>query len=165
MKVSASTLSRAAAKLRLHGELKLADALAPRKSLKAPKSKRGARVAKAAKRETRRGKIARIREAVRERADGQCEAQVLRRDAIGFEVWYRCQNSGSILDHWLGGSGRRQAFESVETTWFLCEGCNGKRGANDPSAAHWNEAFEEHCVKHGYAFTPHITRDLSPRTP
>lgn len=140
------------------------ETLAPRRSKLKPKSKRGARVAKAAKRETRREKIARIREAVRERAHGRCEAQILRMDPMGFQVWVRCQNSGRILDHWLGGSGRRQTFESIETTWFLCGGCNDKRGANDPSAEHWNESHLEHCLKHGYEFTPHLTRDLAPRS-
>lgn len=68
------------------------------------------------------------------------------------------RKAGCVFDHWLGGSGRRQEQESLATTWALCLGCNDGRTANAPSAAAWNERFKAHCKKHGYPFTPHITK-------
>lgn len=139
--------------------------LSPKRSVLKPKKDRPRAVKKRAKKEARRERIFRIREAVRERAGGRCEAATLGFDTdLGVEVWRRCRNPGAILDHWLGGSGRRQTFESVETTWLLCVDDNDKRTANDPTAAHWNEVFEGHCGRHGYAFTPHIVHSLEPTT-
>jgi hypothetical protein len=105
--------------------------------------------------EGRRARISRIRDEVKGRARGRCEALHLEIIA-GREVWMRCRHRGLALDHWLGGSGRRRPFESVETTWLLCIGDDRARTANDPTAEFWNRSFAEHCRRWGYAFTPHI---------
>lgn len=103
-------------------------------------------VAKRLKVQTRQLTSAQIRAAVMRRADGRCEACT---GPLGLSgVW----------DHWLGGSGRRKALESVETTWALCAYCNHQRTDNIPSAKHWNRRFQTHCDTHGYPFTPHKER-------
>ena len=90
----------------------------------------------------------------------------LRHDCL-VRAKYLCENRscranlasrGMAWDHWLGGGGRRTQLESKATTWVLCYGCNEKRTLNAPTAHYWNERFKEHCEKHGYEFTPHITR-------
>jgi hypothetical protein len=83
------------------------------------------------------------------RSGGRCE-----NPACGHVLTYR----GCVFDHWLGGSGRRQEKESIETTWVLCLVCDSARTMNAPSAGYWNSRFEAHCLAHGYPFTPHITR-------
>jgi hypothetical protein len=94
-------------------------------------------------------------------------AAMLRRGELRHDVLVRsrgrCENPGcpgdaAVWDHWLGGSGRRQQEESVETTWALCVGCNLRRTLNVPSAGHWNERFRLHCERHRYPYTPHRTK-------
>lgn len=72
---------------------------------------------------------------------------------------YRCECCSSlgplVMDHWLGGRGRRRQEERLETVWMLCLRCNDDRTANRPSAEYWNERFEEHCARHGYPFIGH----------
>lgn len=70
-----------------------------------------------------------IRAAVMERADGRCEH-------CGWA--FQSFNPGE-LDHAFG----RARAESVETCWALCRDCHRQKTNNDPSAAHWLEAFAE----------------------
>jgi hypothetical protein len=96
-----------------------------------------------------RAGIAEIRAAVMVRAGGQCEGCLKR---WGWS-W--------TLDHFLGGAGRRKEKESIETCWALCgvptgPGCHGKRTRNEPSAAHWNDRFREHCERYGYPVVQHV---------
>jgi hypothetical protein len=99
------------------------------------------------------------------------EARILARGELRHDVVVRsggrCENpgcrkvitsGGCSWDHWLGGNGRRQQQESIETTWLLCSECDYARTHNAPSAGYWNARFKTHCETHGYAFTPHITR-------
>lgn len=94
-----------------------------------------------------------------ERQDRALRVAQMRTDCL-VRAGFRCENpdcrkpltdyAGCIWDHWLGGSGRRRAMESVETTWVLCFGCNEARTANRPSAAIWNDRFRRHAELHGY---------------
>jgi hypothetical protein len=83
------------------------------------------------------------------RSGGRCENPICEKRLV-----YR----GCVFDHWLGGSGRRDQAESLQTVWVLCLECNHARTHNAPSAAYWNARFKAHCDRHGYPFTPHITR-------
>ncbi len=114
--------------------------------LSTPKPKRR-RTAKPSRKE----KIGAIREAVWLRSGGCCEAY---RMADG--GWVRCLQGGVVLDHWLGGIGRRTQMESVETCWLLCSICNFDRTHNRPSAAWWNANRAQHDHLYGYPHTPHI---------
>lgn len=110
--------------------------------------------------------------AARERAErAEREREIFARAELRHDCLvrgkYLCENqkcranlatTGMAFDHWLGGIGRRRQQESLKTTWVLCYGCNERRTANIPSAAYWNDRFAEHCRKHKYPFTPHITR-------
>ena len=100
----------------------------------------------------------------RERKQEILERAALRDDVIA-RSGCRCEacgadlrTAGMVLDHWLGGNGRRKALESLKTLWALCLSCNEKRTANKPNAAHWNKIFERHCERYNYEFTPHIAR-------
>lgn len=91
---------------------------------------------------------AEVRRKVMARAAGRCEA--CGRRAV------------TVLDHWEGGSGRRQERESVETCWALCvERCNPARTENRPSAAHWNEERRKFCERVGLPFVAHIEKPLA----
>ena len=107
---------------------------------------------KASKREARsQASTARARLRIRaiERAKGRCENPSCRADL---------HTNGAIMDHWLGGIGRRVQQERLETVWMLCLRCNKDRTDNSPSATYWNMRFSIHCRAHGYSFTPHNTR-------
>ncbi len=95
--------------------------------------------------------------AVMARAGGQCEAW-----HHACYAWRRCGRTAFVMDHWLGGNGRRKAMESVETCWALCDRCNADRTANRPTAAYWNESHRQFAEKHGYEHTPHITHQPVP---
>jgi hypothetical protein len=115
---------------------------------------------KQAGKDERRAKVAAIRGAVFARAGTLCEVWV---HAAGPER--RCNGHAEIMDHWLGGNGRRRQKEAVETCWAICGECNDDRTANWPDAAWWNESFRLHCAAHGYRFTPHYdARAASRRT-
>lgn len=140
--------------------------LAPKVSKMKPKSKRPAKLKKEAKREDRRVRSARVREEVFSRAwrhdRHQCEAQHPdggNTDADGAEGFKRCEGTAEILDHWLGGVGRRRTSESWQTCWALCRKCNADRTANHPSAEYWNVVHQAHCARYGFAWKPHITRE------
>lgn len=107
---------------------------------KAPKKTWATRAAKPSRAES----VAPLLAAARKRANGCCEA-----------CWYGPAVSLS-MDHWRGGSGRRRQEESIWTVWMLCALCDRDRTQNKPSAAHWNNTFERHCIRYGYPFTPHI---------
>ena len=117
--------------------------LTPRKRVKA-------RPAKASRDLDRARAVTAIRDEVFARAKGRCEA------------WpsgdVRCGNKPEVLDHWLGGIGRRRQKEEVSTCWALCLKCNDHRTANWPSAAYWNDSFARHCYGHDYDFIEHRTR-------
>lgn len=116
------------------------------------------------KRQTTARTTAAVRDAVFERAAGRCEA--FERFLIGRQmVWRRCSRSPIVMDHWLGGSGRRKPMESVETCWALCGLCNTDRTANDPNAAYWNIARAMHDQVHGYEHHPHIEHQPVRRMP
>lgn len=96
-------------------------------------------------------------------ARGQLRHEVLKRGAE------RCESpdcgadlhvAGFVFDHWLGGSGRRQAEERLETVWALCVPCNDARTHNHPDAETWNRRFERHCDAHGYVYRPHYTTTI-----
>lgn len=87
-----------------------------------------------------------IRAKVLERSRGRCENPSCRASL---------QRHGAIMDHWLGGSGRRTQQESVATCWMLCLRCNRNRTDNYPDAVSWNAAFKDHCERNGYDFLPH----------
>jgi hypothetical protein len=80
------------------------------------------------------------------RARGRCENRRCRADLV---------LTGCVMDHWLGGSGRRSQQEKMETVWMLCLRCNQERTDNRPSAAYWNKVHAEHCKEYGYLFIPH----------
>jgi hypothetical protein len=105
---------------------------------------------KAARKDARRLATRAVYEAVRERAAGKCEACGRARHQ-------------PIMDHWLGGSGRRKQLESVETCWGLCGMCNRQRTDNSPNAAYWNDIRRVFCVRYGYPFVPHIEHARLPR--
>lgn len=97
-----------------------------------------------------------LRAEVFARAGSVCEVH----DGIG-----RCDQPAVVLDHWLGGSGRRRQKQTVGTTWGLCFACDRHRTANIPGAAYWNKAFQRQCIRHGYTFVPHVEHaQLRPRT-
>jgi hypothetical protein len=98
-----------------------------------------ARRRKAQKDIERQEKITDIREQVWLRSNGRCEACGIPLPSVLGE-----------LDHALGGSGRRRALESVETTWRLDHRCHVLKTNNDPTAFYWAEKFAEHCRQHGY---------------
>jgi hypothetical protein len=111
---------------------------------------------KAAKRERRRAEhreeTAAIRKAVFERAGGRCEAWM---HEGGPE---RCCRPAVVLDHWLGGVGRKREQQSVETCWALCEDCNRDRTASYPDADWWNTSWWWHCREYDHPFQPHIVK-------
>lgn len=111
---SPATLSRAAEKLRSYGELKLADALAPRKSLKPAKSKRGARVARHLKRDLGKITWADVKQAVRTRVlverGGRCE--------------WACERLCDDPHHLISGSGKKRVFEAPNTVSGICRTCH-----------------------------------------
>lgn len=107
-----------------------------------------------AKRRAEREETGNIRRKVFERAAGGCEAYTF---PLGTDTAERCGEPPEILDHWLGGSGRRRPKQSVETCWALCGDCNDDRTANFPDADWWNESFRLHCQANGYPFLGHRT--------
>lgn len=84
------------------------------------------------------------------RAHGRCENPTCKADL---------REHGAIMDHWLGGSGRREQEESLDTVWMLCLRCNQERTDNRPSARYWNHRFNIHCNQYGYNYTPHILNE------
>ena len=94
-------------------------------------------------------KRAELRSDVLDRSLGLCENPGCQKPLAGY---------GYVFDHWLGGHGRRRQAEELATCWALCLRCNEARTHNVPSADYWNRRFETHCGKHGYPFTPHLTR-------
>lgn len=133
-----------------------------RKKTRSPAAAKGLAFAKP----TREGREASDREErlARHLRMGQIRCDVIAR--LDEHNLGRCENPdcdhevriwGFVADHWLGGSGRRQAEERVETVWGLCVPCNTARTANQPSAAIWNDRHRRHCERYGYKFTPHHT--------
>jgi rubredoxin len=111
-------------------------ALVPKaKSWRAPAKKAKAEK-KAAARAEKNAETSRIREEVFKRADGRCE-----HCGWSFKV------SHGEMDHAVG---RGKAQQTLENCWALCPMCHREKTNNDPSAAHWLEAFAEHCNTYGY---------------
>lgn len=102
------------------------------------------------KRRLRMEELQQIREAVYKRSHRHCENPMCQAELT--------QATGGEFDHWLGGNGRRQQEESVETVWLLCRNCHIERTANLPSSAAWNLRFELHCERYGYSWTPHFVK-------
>jgi hypothetical protein len=126
-----------------------------------------AKVRKLAGKDERRERVAEIRAAVFARAGESVE------ELPRCEAWLephtvkprRCDGVARILDHWLGGLGRRRPQESVATCWALCLVCDNARTRNRPDAEWWNASHKRHCAAHGYTFTPHYdARAASRRT-
>lgn len=111
----------------------------PKRSIRAARGRRDE------KRTTRREEMAALREAVMKRAGARCEVP-------------GCCNDGTEADHWLSGSGRRRAEQSVATVWMLCPRHHYERTKNLPDAETWNQRLAAHCAEHGYPFRPHLTR-------
>ncbi len=78
---------------------------------------------------------AKLRAAVKERAEGCCEA--------GGE-WV---GDGGELDHFWG---RAKVAESVENCWLLCRHCHRQKTDNYPSVAFWAAVFAAHAKFHHY---------------
>jgi 5-methylcytosine-specific restriction endonuclease McrA len=107
----------------------LRQALKPKRAVKAAKTRRTAKAT------IRRDAWAEVREAVVQRALGDCEA-------------CECPIYGPAeVDHFFGGNGRRRSLESVATCWALCADCHWLKTRNDPSAAYWPKRFAEHCME------------------
>jgi hypothetical protein len=115
--------------------------------------------AKATKRQTKATTWKAIKAAVYERAQGQCEAWGIAGYGDKGPIWGRCSNRPMTVDHWLGGSGRRVAMQSVDSCWALCFSCDWNRTHNSPSARHWNEANLHHCRANGLPHTPHVINE------
>ena len=90
-----------------------------------------------------------LRSDVLDRSLGLCENPGCAKPLAGY---------GYEMDHWLNGTGRRTQAESIQTLWALCSSCHAARHANVPSASYWNERHRTFCERHGYPFTPHLTR-------
>jgi hypothetical protein len=86
-----------------------------------------------------------LRGAVMERARGTCEGCCLPSKVL-------------VMDHWLGGGGRRRQRQSIETCWALCPGCDGRRTRNEPGAAYWNGVRADFCRAKGYPFHAHAEK-------
>lgn len=78
-----------------------------------------------------------IREAVFERANGDCECGC--GDGVTPEFG-RC-------DHFFG---RAKVVEAIDNCWALTVKCDEAKTANRPSARYWLEKFIVHARKHGY---------------
>lgn len=102
-------------------------------ALKPKRAAAPARKRRVAKTKATRNEWAAIREAVLERASDFCEA-------CGHFTGLALQ-----VDHFLGGSGRRRALQSVATCWGLCNLCHRDKTNNRPNAGHWLTAFSDHC--------------------
>jgi len=63
------------------------------------------------------------------------------------------------MDHFHG----RAFSESVETCWMLTRACHRSKTQNWPDRAVWDLAFAMHCKRHGYSFSPRLTKDLGRR--
>ena len=61
-----------------------------------------------------------------------------------------------VMDHWLGGSGRRHEQQALENVWMLCPPCHAARTTNRPDAKFWNNVFARHCRNWGYPVLAHI---------
>lgn len=107
---------------------------------------RAARKAKAAKRETRKEETARIREVVVRRAspNGTTRCECCNAILVDLGFW---PGTGE-MDHFFP---KGRTPQTVQTCWFLCRQCHGRKTRNAPSAAWWLEAFIVHCDRHGYA--------------
>lgn len=104
---------------------------------------------RAAKRAAHREETARIREAVMTRAGGYCEA--CGGPATGTDPL--------VLDHMLGGIGRRRQRQSVETCWAI-HGmtCHVNRTNNAPAAALWRTWMQLFLERHGYPVPKELQR-------
>lgn len=100
------------------------------------------KVRNGARRAAKKSEWGEIKMHVRVRADHCCEV-------------FGCELPIFSVDHWLGGSGRRLAEQSVESCWALCAIHDDNRTNNWPSAAKWNREREKHCKRWGYEFVPH----------
>lgn len=98
--------------------------------------KKPARERRKAKQVTKRETWAQIRDAVLDRAGGQCEGGVAGQVHKGM----------LSVDHMFGGSGRRQALQSKFTCWALCARCHWLKTENKPDAPFWLWAFVNHCA-------------------
>lgn len=105
-----------------------------------------------------RARSAAIRGLVMVRAGGVCEVEP-------YMGRFFAHMRPLVLDHWLGGSGRRRQKQSVENTWAICTPCHRERTVNSPNAAYWNEKFRQHCQRYGYPFTPHVEHAELARRP
>lgn len=94
---------------------------------------------KRAKKASKRGETAAIREACEKRAEGFCEC--------GCGIPLTGPGRRAELDHFFG----RRVPQSVRTCWLLTYQCHWEKTDNSPSAAYWLRRFIAHCGKHGYA--------------
>jgi hypothetical protein len=112
------------------------------------KGKKAQAARKSAKAVQHTDSTASIREAVMQRANGNCEA---------------CGKAWGVatMDHWSCGTGKSQR-QTVENCWFLCGApfipgsCHYLRQRNEPSISVWNELFRIHAKRHGLPVIAHI---------
>lgn len=109
--------------------------LAPRRPKLKPKSRRPAKLAKAAKDQRRNIRMAGIRACVMERADDRCEV---------------CKGEPATeVHHLISGSGLRRTFEDSSTCIALCDGCHRLVHRNSPATLRLVYAWAE---KHSNRF-------------
>lgn len=116
--------------------------LAPKRSKMKPKSKRGARVARHAKKASKSTMRREVRAVVMGRAAGQCEVQRVGAGSLA----RRCESPAEEWDHFFG----RGKDETVAGSWGICKLHHDDKGAGYPSRIWWLESFVLHCNLRGY---------------
>lgn len=92
---------------------------------------------KEAKRKAKREETSEIREAVMNRARGNCEA-----------CGRPCSEVSPLeMDHFFG---RAKTQQTTMNCWALCHGCHLDKTNNHPSSAWWLSRFYGHAEWHGY---------------